>query len=361
MELYNKITNIIKYKDDNISDRVKNLIETKPIYVIGKNVESINVSKILNIVGIIDDFTETNEWNGLKIFKSKTIEKDNLIINCSTSISPVSVRKNLFAKGFYNVIDYCELSTYDEKFEKPKFSIDTISDFHKNYKNWLSLYKKLKDDESKQTLIDVLLFRITSNPLYMQNYKVRLDEQYMEDFMEYQEEVMVDVGAFDGETTEIFCKKFPCYKEIHLFEPSEDNFIKSIDRLRNFDRITYHKMGLSNKEEIVFFNDGFNSSSNISLSGNVQIKVVSLDDVIKTKISFLKMDIEGYELSALMGSVNHIKKNHPKMSIAVYHNPEDFWKITEFILNIREDYDIYMRHYTEGWSETIIYFKPKNK
>jgi FkbM family methyltransferase len=360
MELYNEINNVLKYKNIGISEKVNNLINNKSIYLIGKNTESYNISKILNITGIIDDYSELTDWNGIKIFKLKIIERDVLIINCSTSISPVSVKKYLISNGFVNVIDYFELSIYDEKFVKPKFSIDTFDDFYKNYSKWSNLYNIIKDDESKQVLKDVLLFRLTSDPMYMQNYKVRLDEQYMEDFMEYSEEIMVDAGAFDGETTEIFCKKYKNYKEIHLFEPAEVNFQKSINRLNNFDNINFYKMGLSNKDEVLFFNDVLESSSKISTDGNTQIRVIKLDDVIKKNISFLKMDIEGFEMPALMGSFNHIKNNHPKLAIAVYHNPEDFWKITEYILNIREDYDVYIRHYTEGWSETIMYFKPKN-
>ena len=35
-----------------------------------------------------------------------------------------------------------------------------------------------------------------------------------------------------------------------------------------------------------------------------------------------------------------------------------FWKILEQVLAIRDDYDIYMRHYTEGTNETVIFFIP---
>jgi FkbM family methyltransferase len=359
MELYNEVTNILKYKNISISEKVHNLINNKSIYVIGKNEESHNVSKILNINGIIDDYSESTDWKGIQIFKLSDISKDVLIINCSTSISPVSVKKYLISNGFINIVDYFELCIYNEKFVKPKFLIDTNDDFYKNYSKWLNLYNILKDDESKQVLKDVLLFRLSADPMYMQNYKVRLDEQYMEDFMQYSEEIMIDAGAFDGETTEIFCNKYKNYKEVHLFEPSEINFEKLINRLNGLDNVKFYKMGLSNQDEILSFSDALQSSSKITSDGNTQIRVVKLDDTLKTKISFIKMDIEGFELPALIGSSNHIKNNHPKLAIAVYHNSQDFWKLSEYILDIRQDYDVYIRHYTEGWSETIMYFNPK--
>lgn len=68
------------------------------------------------------------------------------------------------------------------------------------------------------------------------------------------------------------------------------------------------------------------------------------------------MDIEGLEYKALIGSSNIIKNYKPKLAIAVYHHAEDFRRIPEFLLKINPDYKVYLRHYTQGWSETIMYF-----
>jgi hypothetical protein len=72
------------------------------------------------------------------------------------------------------------------------------------------------------------------------------------------------------------------------------------------------------------------------------------------------MDIEGWELKALAGCISQIRNNSPKLTIAVYHNSIDFIKIPEFILSINKNYKIFLRHYTEGWSESVMYFLPKN-
>ena len=71
------------------------------------------------------------------------------------------------------------------------------------------------------------------------------------------------------------------------------------------------------------------------------------------------MDIEGAESFAIEGAKETILKCHPKLALSVYHKKDDFWKIPEQIFNIRKDYDIYLRHYTEGISETIMFFIPK--
>ncbi|MCE2939940.1 MAG: FkbM family methyltransferase [Fimbriimonadaceae bacterium] len=86
--------------------------------------------------------------------------------------------------------------------------------------------------------------------------------------------------------------------------------------------------------------------------------MTSIDEAVGEPISFVKMDIEGWELPALKGAKRHVLEDHPKLAVAVCHHPSDFWRIPEHILGVRDDYRIYLRHYREGWSETVMYFIP---
>ncbi len=49
----------------------------------------------------------------------------------------------------------------------------------------------------------------------------------------------------------------------------------------------------------------------------------------------------------------------PKLAVAVYHDPAHFWQVPEIILGVRNDYNVHLRHYTEGWTETVMVFVPK--
>ena len=44
------------------------------------------------------------------------------------------------------------------------------------------------------------------------------------------------------------------------------------------------------------------------------------------------------------------------MAICIYHNQEHFWKVPELVLRLNPEYKIYIRHYTEGLRETVMYF-----
>ncbi|CZU90928.1 FkbM family methyltransferase [Enterobacter ludwigii] len=93
-------------------------------------------------------------------------------------------------------------------------------------------------------------------------------------------------------------------------------------------------------------------------AGETEVKINTIDALVNEKITFMKMDIEGHECSALEGARQHIINDHPSLAICAYHLVDDFWKIPELVLSFRPDYHVYMRHYTEGVLETVFYFVP---
>ena len=98
----------------------------------------------------------------------------------------------------------------------------------------------------------------------------------------------------------------------------------------------------------------------MSSEGACTIEVTTLDETVKEKVTFIKMDLESWEIKALEGCKQHITEDHPKLAISIYHSASDFWRVPEYILSLRQDYDVYLRHYTEGWSETVMFFLPNS-
>jgi FkbM family methyltransferase len=172
-------------------------------------------------------------------------------------------------------------------------------------------------------------------------------------------DTIIDGGAFDGDTAELFLENQPDLKALYLFEPSSANMIKAKDRLKSIEKVEFYEFGLSDKTETVSFSDGHGETNAISADGNALIKTVTIDDVFEGgPVNFIKLDIEGAELRALRGAQKTILRDHPTLAICVYHNARDFWEIPKFVLGLRNDYKLNLRHYTEGWSETVMYFTP---
>ncbi len=67
------------------------------------------------------------------------------------------------------------------------------------------------------------------------------------------------------------------------------------------------------------------------------------------------MDIEGAELEALQGAKNTIQRFLPKLAICIYHKPKDIIEIPLYIKKIAPRYNLYLRHYSNFHSETVLY------
>lgn len=333
----------------------------RPKYIFGRNNWAESIANKIEIDGFIDDFTEDTEYLGKPIISIENVPNNALVVVVVIG-KPLIAEKRV--KQFqFDSIDYYSFFKYSGlPIKQIMFWDGMIDDINNNLSKYEWIYSLLHDKTSKNQFCNIINFRLSYDLDYMRGFKAIEDEQYFEDFLELNidGESFVDVGAYDGYTTEEFIKIAPNFKKVFLFEPEEKNIQVAKDRLRAFDNIQFFQLGLSDKKETLKF-DVSGSSSKISEDGEVIIHVDRLDDIIKEEVTFIKMDIEGAERKAIDGAKGIIKKYHPKLAISVYHKKDDFWKIPEQILSIRDDYIIYLRHYTEGISETIMFFLPCEK
>ena len=229
----------------------------------------------------------------------------------------------------------------------------------KNYDKYNYIYHILEDSTSKNQFYNIVNFRVSYDLNFMRGFSNIEYLQYFEDFLNLgDDEVFIDIGGYDGFTSEEFAKKYPGYRSIHVFEPESEILDLAKDRLKKYKNINFYQLGLSDSKKILKFEKN-GVGSKISSSGEVEINVDRLDDVLKEKPTFIKMDIEGAESYAIEGAKKIIKQYRPKLAISVYHKKDDFWKIPMQILAIDSDYSIYLRHYTEAHAETVMFFIPK--
>ena len=170
-------------------------------------------------------------------------------------------------------------------------------------------------------------------------------------------EVFIDCGCFDGETSKQFvqwCEEK--YDKIIAFEPDRRSYEickRECINLKNFSLYS-NATGICKRK--TRFNMGANGGSKIDKNGLDEVYIESIDNILQgEKATFIKMDVEGAELDSLKGAEKTIKLYKPKLAIAIYHKPEDILEIPQFILSCREDYKLYIRHYTSCNYETILY------
>ncbi|RLB34963.1 MAG: hypothetical protein DRH12_17020 [Deltaproteobacteria bacterium] len=86
------------------------------------------------------------------------------------------------------------------------------------------------------------------------------------------------------------------------------------------------------------------------------IKTIKLDDFLRTKkVTLIKADIEGMELSMLKGAKRIISLWKPKLAICVYHYPNDLLDIIQYLQHLVPQYKFALRHHSPRQLETVLY------
>jgi FkbM family methyltransferase len=342
----------IKYSQEFLAAKPENR------YVFGRNDCAKSIAGLVDVGFFIDDFTEETEYLGKQIIKTEAIPLDALVLG-TVFLRPLTVAKRLSDAGIRH-LSYFAFHKYSGIDAIPVLFWDGFGpDIEANQDKYHWVFGLLEDDESRRIFEKIVNFRLSADLGYLSGFTERQAEQYFEDFLglKEQNEVFVDVGGFDGYTSLEFIKKCPGYRCVYFFEPNLKNMEIAKSRLSECENINFLQKGLSNKKGTVRFSIG-GSASAISADGEIEINVDALDDMIEDKVTFIKMDIEGAERLAIDGALQTIATSHPKLAICVYHRPDDMWKIADQVLSIREDYKIYLRHYTEGVLETVMFFVP---
>jgi FkbM family methyltransferase len=187
-------------------------------------------------------------------------------------------------------------------------------------------------------------------------------QYFSHEFISYGDnEVYIDAGAADGGTVRRFydyCKKFG--KEplkIYGIEAAAALYQQSVKNTDGMDcvRMLHCAAGKEESETECFIND-IGMVDAVSGIEKIMLKTRTIDEICKRdKVTFIKMDIEGFEFDALIGAAETIKRDKPKLAVSIYHKFRDIVDLPDFILSLNPDYKFYMRHESPHHPETILY------
>ena len=264
--------------------------------------------------------------------------------------------------GFQNFsyLAFVKYSNFD--LVAPPFIMDFAEDFKKNFLEYKYTYNLLADTQSKEIFTKILNFKISFDYNFMEGFTNDHKGQYFdkEILPEFKELSFVDGGGYVGDTASEVIKHYPNFKKIYLIEPIPENIRIAKRDLTLLEKIEFFNCGIGKTKETLYFNEE-KSFSMAYGNGTQSVKIDTLDNIIKESIDYIKLDIEGAEQDAIDGAKESIKLYHPTLAICIYHKAEDWYKIPQKVLAIREDYKIYLRHYMEGIFESVLYFIPIKK
>lgn len=239
------------------------------------------------------------------------------------------------------------------------------------------------DDFSRFTYFSILQYRLTADPRVLQHCGVghHTDEAgyasyiFNRSFFELgDKEVLVDGGAFDGDSIEQFLRATGGrFDHVYAFEPSPETAASCRARVARLQseflpdlsgRIDVIERGLWDKEATLLFNPtqyGPKETAlyaNAPLAGHViesgmtqhlyrpedesdgsfSIHTTSIDAVCEKPPTLIKLEVEGSELKALQGARNTIAQHRPRLAVSMYHKPEDFIELLTFVRDSGQGY-----------------------
>lgn len=346
----------------------ENMLNIKKAYLYGAgsggttSLEWINKNFECDILGFIDS-SEDKQGKiiaGKEVYNLSDIEKDNPILVTSTFHKEIS--NFLESNGYKNYLVLpIDLIIWDEfktiSYMKQPDKIDKLR----------RVYNLLKDNLSKEIFVRTLLYRWTWNSEWI--IQSGYPQYCIGSMSRIGIENIVDAGAFDGDTIEIFKKYFYNLKNVYAFEPTSKNILKIKENFKNESnfKIFPIEKGLWNKEETLSFfeTDSIGGNNKVIEKANnyaIKVEVIDLDSYLNRnqKIDLIKMDIEGAEFKALKGAKKTILNNSPVLQICIYHNIDHYYEIIEYIeMNFPDVYEYELGHHSDWMMETVLYAIPK--
>lgn len=263
----------------------------------------------------------------------KKLSYDNIYQYCMPE-DLVKVSQNIIDKSIIEI----EKIKYIFKDELSLKSIDAMLDYLKNRN--VDVFKAIANP-SEHYLVPEVVKALKNNDTY------------------------IDLGAFIGEFPLALKKMNINFDKCYCFEISA----KNCEKLKN----NIKKIGLSEKVEccelaafdsngfIKINDDGANSKISDNSADNI-VETVKLDDYMKNKkFNYIKSDIEGAEMNALIGAKEVLIKNRPIIAFSIYHSLEDYYTIPQFLYNLLKNYTFYIRNHSVYCAEIVVYAIPNER
>jgi FkbM family methyltransferase len=139
---------------------------------------------------------------------------------------------------------------------------------------------------------------------------------------------IIDAGANIGYTSLLFARR----GRVHAFEPEPANvrlLRRNVARSRHSDRIVVHAaaLGATSGKATLWQNRRHRGDHRMTTaafapaSDTIEVDVVALDDVIDEPVSFVKLDVQGYELEVSRGMEKLMAAN-PRIRVAFELAPQ---------------------------------------
>lgn len=342
--------NIPQHVGDDIWQRLAK--ETRPlvIYGMGNGADKL-IARLLDIkktpaaIFASDDFVRGQSFHGFRVCRfSEICERfSDFLILVSFGTRVPAVMQALFAMA-----DRYPLLL-------PDMPVAGEADFT------AALYRHnlLKIQQVHDLLCDALSRKIYRSVL---SYKLTGDIRFLKDAYSSEEEdyaclasrtvrAAVDGGAYVGDTAEQMIRRFTLLEKLYAVEPDAKNFKKlekSMAEMQCAAQIISVQAALWQCDGASTFSAAGNRNSSLVSASyehkEIPVSLMTIDTLCaKDTIDYIKLDVEGAEREAILGSEKTIRRDHPALAISLYHRSTDIFELPLLIHKISSQYRFYLR------------------
>jgi FkbM family methyltransferase len=225
------------------------------------------------------------------------------------------------------------------------------------------------DDKSREEFQTILTWFLATDQSTFPDHDPESDLYFPPDLWRPNEqEHFVDCGAFDGDSLLFLINKTDSkFGAATAYEPDPKNFKALQERVAAQPLAVRQKIRPINaavgaKRGVVHFSVSGTAASAVKESGALPVDCLALDDEFRdVHPTYIKMDLEGYELEALAGAGKLMGSHPPILAITCYHKIEHLWQIPLLIHSSQPGYRLYLRRYAEDCWETVCYAVPPDR
>ncbi len=320
---------------------------TKPIVLYGMGNGADKIISVLNsydikISGVFasDGFVRQKMFHGFEVTDYKTAKEtfgDMTVLVCFGSALP-DVIANIKRIASEQELYAPDVPVYGNTLFNMEYALA-------NRERLENIYNRLADEQSKKVFENTVMYKLTGKTDYLFDCETTSGEVY-ENILKFgSDETYFDLGAYRGDTVEEFISKVRDYNKIIAVEPDFKTYNKLCSATSEVKNIVNINACVSDIDGEMHFAMQHSRGSSAGV-GNDIINSVTIDSLSKNSVpTYIKMDIEGAEAAAIKGGTDTIANHKPKMQIAAYHRSEDLFAVPEHVLNLRNDYRVYLRHF----------------
>ena len=232
--------------------------------------------------------------------------------------------------------------------------------YNENYADILRTYESLCDEESKNIYAAVVNYKLSGRISYLLDAYTNKEDMY-ELIKTKDVSLMIDGGAYNGDTAREAIEYFPSLSKVYAIEPDPKTFKRLVKYADQTDGkvVPINAALYSENRDGAFFASG-NRNSTVSATASYENSCQNMSFVTVDSLGlvpdYIKYDVEGAEYEAILGSLETVKKARPMLLVSLYHRSKDIYFLPKILSEKFEGYRYYLRRLKSvpAWELNLI-------